>query len=304
MREHVFKYIGFSLIFSSVLLSIISVSLALVLRNQKLTFFSDENIYVENFSVKMRDDVKIKGLIYVDSDLKEDNTKSIPTILLLHGINGRKEHKTNIIYQFVKLGFAVVSVEQRGHGESDSPSGFLGKEPEDMSEVIDYIGMNYEFANTSHIGVLGFSFGGGVGAILQAIDDRISVTVLYHPLTSLDNLMEKVPLQKLIGTTPKLIDLDLVQDAFDIANASNTKNLLLLQGSSDIIIFPEVTENFYSHVNGGSRSDIEYRLRPGKSHGGNEEDETSLKYSIVWFEHFYHDSSIDITSLDGEINAI
>ena len=304
MREQVFKYIGFSLIFSSVLLSIISISLAIGLRNQKLTFMSDENIYVEDLSVKMRDDVQIKGLMYVDIDLKETNTNSIPTILLLHGINGRKEHKTNIIYQFVKLGFAVVSVEQRGHGESDSPSGFMGKEPEDMSEVIDYIEINYEFANTSHMALLGFSYGGGIGAIFQAIDDRINAVVLYHPLASLKNLMERIPLQKLIGTTPEVINLDLIQDAFDIASANNTKNMLLLQGSSDIVIFPEDTENFYSHVNGGNRSDIEYRLRPDKGHEGNEKDETSLKYAITWFEHFYHDSTINLTNLDDEINNV
>ena len=304
MREQVFKYIGFSLIFSSVLLSIISISLAIGLRNQKLTFMSDENIYVEDLSVKMRDDVQIKGLMYVDNDLKETNTNSIPTILLLHGINGRKEHKTSIIFQFVKLGFAVVSVEQRGHGESDSPSGFLGKEPEDMSEVIDYIEMNYEFANASHMGLLGFSYGGGIGAIFQAIDDRINAVVLYHPLASLENLMERIPLQKLIGTTPEVINLNLIQDAFDLANANNTKNMLLLQGSSDIVIFPEDTENFYSHVNGDNRSDIEYRLRPGKGHEGNEKDETSLKYAITWFEHFYHDSTINLTNLDDEINNV
>ncbi|KKM68043.1 hypothetical protein LCGC14_1464880 [marine sediment metagenome] len=86
-KKLIYKYTGVGLICSSIVLSIISVSLALILRSKKLTFFSKENIYIESISVKMRDDTIIKGLIYVDIALKEDETKSIPTILLLHGIN-------------------------------------------------------------------------------------------------------------------------------------------------------------------------------------------------------------------------
>ncbi|GAH04351.1 unnamed protein product, partial [marine sediment metagenome] len=88
-------------------------------------------------------------------NLKENTTNSIPTILFLHGINGRKEHKIETIYQYAKYGYAVISVEQRGHGESGTPSGFLSIEPYDMIEVIDYIEANYQYANTSHIGLLG-----------------------------------------------------------------------------------------------------------------------------------------------------
>ena len=57
-------------------------------------------------------------------------------------------------------------------------------------------------------------------------------------------------------------------------------------------------------MNGDSRIDIEYQLRPGKGHEGNEKDVTSLKFSIAWFEHFYQDSSIDISNLETEIIAI
>ncbi|MHA2131118.1 MAG: CocE/NonD family hydrolase, partial [Promethearchaeota archaeon] len=102
-----------------------------------------------------------------------------------HGINGRKEHKVNIIYQYVKLGYAIASVEQRGHGESGNPSAFLNKEPYDMIEVIDFLETQYPFANSTHMGLLGFSYGGGIGAILQAIDIRIHASVLYDPLADL-----------------------------------------------------------------------------------------------------------------------
>lgn len=303
-RKQLIRYLGIALVFSSIILTIISISLAFLIGSQKLTYFENENIDIENISVEMRDGISIKGLIYVDKNLKENDTNSVPTILLLHGINGRKEHKVSIIYQFVKLGYAVVSVEQRGHGESGGPSGFLGKEPDDMIEVIDFIQNNFDFANTSHMGLLGYSYGGGIGAILQAKDDRINAVVLYHPLSSLDSLTDRIPIQNLIGSTTQVTNIDDIQDAFDIANVSNSKNLLLLQGLSDVIILPQDTQDFYNHLNGTTRNDIELKLRPSLGHEGNEKDETSLKYSIAWFEHFFHNSSINILDLDTEINKI
>jgi cephalosporin-C deacetylase-like acetyl esterase len=303
-KENLYKYIGIALICSSIVLTIISLSLAFVLSEMKTSYFDDEDIDIESISIEMRDGVLIKGLIYVDKNLKENDTNSIPIILLLHGINGRKEHKKNIVFQYVKLGFAVISIEQRGHGESGSPSGFLSKEPYDMVQVIDYIESNYHYANTTHIGLLGYSYGGGIGAIYQAIDDRIKVVVLYHPLTSLDSLTEKVPLQNLIGSTTQVTNIDDIQDAFDVANETNTKNLLLIQGLSDIIIPPQITQDFYKLLNGTNREDIFLINRTGLTHSGNEEDTTSIKYGITWFEHFYHNPIINISDLDNEITSL
>ncbi|MHA2009731.1 MAG: alpha/beta hydrolase [Promethearchaeota archaeon] len=285
-------------------MTIISISLAFVIRVQKLSFFDDENIDVESFNVELRDGIVIRGLFYVDKDLKTKSDKSVPTILLLHGINGRKEHKVNIIYQYVKLGYAIASVEQRGHGESGNPSAFLNKEPYDMIEVIDFLETQYQFANSTHMGLLGFSYGGGIGAILQAIDIRIHASVLYHPLADLSGLFERIPLRYLIGTTTAVTNLDKVQDAFVITGELNTQNLLLIQGLSDKIILPKETRDFYNHLNGPNRTDVLMKERPGKGHEGNERDITSLKYALSWFGHFYTNQSIDITDLDNEINRI
>jgi cephalosporin-C deacetylase-like acetyl esterase len=303
-KKRLIKYVGIVSLSISIIMTIISVSLAFNLRRQKLNFYAKKNIYVESVSVGMRDGVAIKGLIFMNKDLKENDAKSVPTILLLHGINGRKEHKLDIIYQFVKFNYTVVSVEQRGHGESGSPSGFLSKEPYDMMEVIDYLDGNYQFINTSHIGLLGYSYGGGVGGILQAIDDRIHATVLYHPLASLDSLLKSIPLQNLIGTTPTITNLDYILDAMDLANETNTENLLLIQGLGDTLISPSDTYNFYNLVNGTNRADIHLIERPNLGHEGNEKDKTSLKFTIAWFEHFYHDITINITDLDNEISNI
>jgi len=301
INKRYIKILGISLIIISIILSLFSISFASSLNSQRIQFFENEAIVYQKFNFQMQDDARIHGLLYVDESLYHFNNKSVPTILMLNGINSRKEDNFYKAYQMVKLGYAVISVEQRGHGESDGPSGFLGKEPYDMVEVIDFIDTNFQFANITHLGLFGFSYGGGIGAILQALDNRIHASVLYHPLSSLDSLLENIPLQNLIGTTSTIEDLEEVKDAFEIANEINTKNLLLIHGKNDTLIFPEDSMNFYNLLNGANRSDIELILREGLDHGGNENDGISLKLSILWFEHFYHNNSIDINNLENEL---
>ena len=65
-RKHFIRYIGIVLICSSIILSIISISLAFLIGSQKSTYFESENIDIEYISVEMRDGVLIKGIIYID----------------------------------------------------------------------------------------------------------------------------------------------------------------------------------------------------------------------------------------------
>jgi len=304
ISRNLFKKISLLLIVSGIILSAVSFLSAISLGMIRLEFFNEENIVYEKFSVRMSDDASIKGVLYVDSNHYTYNNNSVPMVLMLNGINSRKEDNINKAYQLVKRGFTVFSIEQRGHGESTGPSGFLGKEPYDMVEVLDYIENQYSFPNVTHIALFAFSYGGGIGAILQAIDSRIFTTVLYHPLTSLDSFLSIFPFQNLIGTTSNVRRLEEIQDAFDIANETNTENLLLIHGTSDTLIYPKSSIDFYSLLNGDNRTNIELKLRPGLSHSKNEHDQTSLKFSLAWFQYYYNNSSIDISNLESEITNI
>jgi alpha/beta superfamily hydrolase len=300
-NNKLFKFLSILLIISSLILSSVSILAGLTLSLQRMEYFNRENIHFEKFHVEMRDGVKIYSLLYINKNLFGINNNSVPTILMLNGINSRKENNIFKAFQLVKLGYAIISVEQRGHGESGGPSSFLDKEPYDMVEIINYIENNFEFANISYIGLLAFSYGGGIGAILQALDNRIHASVLYHPLSSLNSMLINIPLQNLIGSTPSITDIEKIQDAYDLATENNTKNLLLLHGLDDTLIFPQDTINFYQLLNGGDRTDIVLKLRPNLDHVTNENSLTSLKYTLLWLEHFYHNYSIDISNLENEI---
>ncbi len=270
ITRKLFKKISLLLIVSGIILSAVSFFAAISLGINRLEFFNNEQIIYEKFSVRMSDGASIKGVMYVDSSHYAYNNNSVPMVLMLNGINARKEDNINKAYQLVKRGFSVFSIEQRGHGESTGPSGFLGKEPHDMVEVLDYIENQYNFPNITHIALYAFSYGGGIGAILQAIDSRIFTTVLYHPLTSLESFLTIFPFQNLIGTTSTIRRLEEIKDAFDIANETNTENLLLIHGTGDTLIYPKSSLDFYTMLNGDNRTNIELKLRPGLTHSGSQ----------------------------------
>jgi esterase/lipase len=242
--------------------------------------------------------------MYIDNDLVGIDNNSIPSILLIHGVNGRKENNFEKAFELVTLGYAIFAIELRGHGSSTGHSSLLRHEPDDMIEVIDFIALQYQFANHTHMGVLGISFGGGIGAILQAKDPRIHASVLYHPFSSLDKVLERIPIQNLIGSTPAIIDITQIQDAYEVANETNTQNLLIIQGLADQIIYPEDNIEFYSMLNGSNRDDIALELRPNLNHGDNDFNPDSLKLALAWLEHYFHDPSINTTDLNNEITSI
>ena len=296
--------IGLILIVSSGILIILSVAAAKSLQTERINYLQEENIYFDYFSVEADDGISIKAILYVDQDLYEYKNNSVPTILICHGINNRKETAFSKVFHFVKLGYAVVSVEQRGHGDSGGIVSFYNKEPADMVNILDYIQQNFEFSNYTHMGLLGFSYGGGAATILQAVDDRIFASVLYHPLASLDEFTKRVPFQYLLGKTPAIPDFNAIQDGYELSTPNNTENLLLLHGSLDDLILPEDTQALYEKVNGTNRDNIQFIIRPGLGHGENEGDTGSFKLTTAWFEHYYHNSTIDVTDLDTEMEYI
>ena len=152
-KNRLINKIAIILIISSFVLLIFSVIFAYNLRVQRQRFLKKQNIYYHSFYVDTGD-ITLKGSLYVDYDLLEEDEDTVPSILMINGINARKEHNFDKVFQLVKFDYAVFIVEQRGHGESEGPSGFLSKESEDMKKVIDYIEDKFDFADTDHLGLL------------------------------------------------------------------------------------------------------------------------------------------------------
>ena len=296
LKKILILMIGMGLIISGVVLAMTSIFVSQSVRSEQQQFLDDENMDIEKFSVEMRDGIILQGMMYVNRDFRKLKDHSIPTILFIPGINRRKEDHRFKALNLVKFGYAVFTVEQRGHGESEGLSGFIGKEPEDMIEVIDYIEENYAFAKTSQMGLMALSYGGGIALVLQARDPRIHASVIYHPLSSLEAVLDHIPFENFVGHTRAIEDLNEIQDAFAECTPENTKNLLLLHGWKDRIIDVEDSISLYQQLNGENRDDIDLIIKESLYHAGNAGNRDSLRNAILWFEYFFHGLQLDLSN--------
>ena len=270
-------------------------------------YYDEINVNYEGLSIPVSEipEIDLKGLIFWPEDAIKADNGTIPTIIHVNGIDNRLDEAIKYAITFVKMGFVFVIIEGRGTGQSEEQSDFHGEEPSDIPKVIDYLSINYPFINSTHIAGSGFSYGAGVMLIAQAIEERIFTSILFHPLTNVSQFLEEY--QRLsIGETlstdasPQPND-ELNQDAFGVCNDSNTHNLLILHVEDESVAGVNDTINFFDYINGTERDDCQLVLRPDVSVQENEANITSRKYAMAWLDHYYFNSSIDITTLSTEM---
>jgi len=97
-------------------------------------------------------------------------------ILLLHGGGGSRLewHETGYVAS-LRDEFTVITMDLRGHGESDKPADPTFYTTEKMGDDILTVA---DACNLEHCVLCGFSFGGNVGRYLAARSDRISKLVM------------------------------------------------------------------------------------------------------------------------------
>jgi fermentation-respiration switch protein FrsA (DUF1100 family) len=284
-------------------------------------YFETEQILCDRVDIPTQDNSHIATYIYMQEAVKDYDNYSVPVIVFVPGANNLKEQHFFKHYNLVKANYAVVSVEQRGHGESGGYFSFYNKEGRDISDVIDFLETNYPQLNTTHVGLIGLSLGAGAALIAQAADDRIFASALYHPFSNNSGFFSVIPLPYYLGFTPGIQLLSprplgfhdwsyylneawTNNSAINYVNETNTENLLLLHGSLDTTVDPSYTDDIIERVNGAMREDIQLIVRDGLTHVGNEGDITSFKYVMAWLNHFYKNATIDITDLDLEIGYV
>lgn len=128
------------------------------------------------------DDQPIYITIFKPATASESNP--VPMVLHSHGWGGsRTKTITGVVETFLDAGFGVVSIDQRGHGESGGTAYVQDptKETEDIKAVISHIaGMNWvrhdrdgsgnPLPNDPVLGAIGGSYGGGYQT-MTALDE-------------------------------------------------------------------------------------------------------------------------------------
>jgi predicted acyl esterase len=109
-----------------------------------------------------------------------------PSVLVLHGLGGNRGDVKDIAEQILApQGYAVLTVDARGHGESGGQSTLVGaREVADYAAVLAWLRARPAIAD-GKIGALGFSHGGGSIWKLLTAPGRLAAAVPIMTWTSL-----------------------------------------------------------------------------------------------------------------------
>lgn len=115
----------------------------------------------QDVSIPMDDGVSIGATLYVPDGATPSG--GWPALVFLHGLSGNRQQMNALVegYGFVGQGFAVLTFDARGHGESGGLVGIDGpREVADTRAVRDWLAARPEISDTK-IGAWGISYGGG-----------------------------------------------------------------------------------------------------------------------------------------------
>ena len=126
------------------------------------------------------------SLWLIDPSTTGDGAAVAPlgTLLVLHGINDRKDTMVPLGRRFAERGYRVVLVDLRAHGRSSGQWLTFGvHESRDLSQVLDALSSQGLLAGD--VGVFGPSFGGGIAIQFAGRDDRVKAVVSVCGFTSM-----------------------------------------------------------------------------------------------------------------------
>ncbi len=173
-------------------------------------------------------------------------------LLFLHGLGGSKEDIL-VFEEFVKnLGFSIMAIDARGHGERKLD--LAGLQPELILEYLsktivdNRLAIDIAFRNhwveEGKLILAGASMGGILGGVVAGVDRRVSGAVLYVPggdlaeiivesnEPTLVNLRSKIPSQLLSLVKPILAPVDPI----NYVDKISPRPLLIQLGKYDDIV--------------------------------------------------------------------
>ena len=129
--------------------------------------------------VTMSDGVPIATTLYLPDGAPP--AAGWPGVMFLHGLGGKRGDLTAIVEPYAAAGYAVLSYDARGHGDSGGTVGLDGPaEVSDLRALFDRFGARPD-VDAAHIGGWGVSYGGG--AILRAAVEGVPFAALTPHIT-------------------------------------------------------------------------------------------------------------------------
>jgi predicted acyl esterase len=134
----------------------LAAALVLVVGEAPASTFAKQDVLIP-----MDDGVSIAATLYVPDGARP--ASGWPAIVFLHGLSGNRQQMNALVegYGFVDQGYAILTFDARGHGESGGLVGIDGpREIADTRAVRDWLAARPDVSDTK-IGAWGISYGGG-----------------------------------------------------------------------------------------------------------------------------------------------
>lgn len=121
-------------------------------------------------------DIELSGLLYRPAYASADNR--VPAIVIAHGISESKDMMSSLGLELSRRGFVVLCLDLLGHGQSGGTVEDGINEPSfGVTAAVQYMKAQ-PFVNSSAIGLIGHSLGGGAIRAAAAKDSQIDAVVL------------------------------------------------------------------------------------------------------------------------------
>ncbi len=110
------------------------------------------------------------------------------TLVLLHGRNSCKEHWYPAAERFARIGFNIILLDNRAHGQTQGGCCTFGsQEAADVSAVLDAVAARWGLP--AEVGVMGYSLGGAAAVSLLPHEPRVKCAVLVSVFADLEEII-------------------------------------------------------------------------------------------------------------------
>lgn len=181
----------------------------------------------ERVTLVAEDGLELVGTYYGVPEAAD--AESAPAVLLAHQGNGAKERWFDTIPAFQAAGYAVLAIDQRGHGETGGSIVTGAQLGDDIRLWLDWLAMQSGI-DAEHLNIVGASLGGDMSLPVVADDDRIRSMTVISPMLELNGVRTDEALAA-VGDLPVFF----VATAGDVASMEAVHAYMDIEGANIMV---------------------------------------------------------------------
>lgn len=194
-----------------------------------------------------------------------DFQKPISALIFIHGWESDQTGNIERAEELAKLGFVCLTLDLRGHGQSDGKLEEFSRKDhlEDVIAVYDFL-VSQSDVDKENIGVIGASYGGYLASILVG-ERKIKWLVMRVPALYFDNNFD-VPTSEIIEKDENAFTSDnlIPENSLPLKAVSEfSGNILLIESENDSIIPHSTIENYLKFID---EQNLTYKLMRDTAH--------------------------------------